>query len=1003
MSIRKTCVWLFISLFMAAGLSAQVGQTGSIRGLVLDDESVPLPGVNVTVSSPSLMGTQTAVTNADGQFRIPSLPPGNYTVALDLQGFAGVNRTDIILRVGMTVSLEFIMRPETLSEELTVTAASPVVDTVATKMVENITKETLEQVPMNRSVWSAIQIAPGTVERTVHGSARNDAGFSVDGVVANAPDQNYGEVQLSWDVIEEVEFITGNAGAEAFNAIGGFINVVTRSGGNEFSGSAQAYYTNEDMAQVILPDEDLEALGVGKPTFAKYDYDLSASLGGPIIKDKIWFLGNYRTMDLERYGNFRPTTILGKRYEQYDWKYKQWFGFLKLSTRLADNLRAFGMISYHDQHRPNINNSWNVTREANNDHRTGAYTGTANVNWIFDANTFVDARFGFWRFNYDGTPPEEDVIGGPAFSDGYTGYRWGYPFAFGYTRKRVQQGSVKLTRFQDDFLGGDHEFKAGVEFDVSSSAWGFYRENPLAWTYYDGNPYYYRGLYGLDGPHPEYGDGRISLATYGPNKFDQAKEAEKNRFSIFAQDAFSIGNRLTINFGLRYDTIQSRMPEISKEAAAGELAQAIGETYFTPEYGFNPFGRIQYEAWEDAFPYSFLGTNIGLNYDVFGDGKTSLKASFGRYAEGLPTWLFNGVHPLGATRFSFNWLDLNQNGQPDAPPVDEYDWTGGGNPRAMVDTSGFENAIDPDVKIPFVNEYHLKIDHELVQNLRVSAGYIRKDRLNLMSDPYYDLDTETYWNTADSEYWVPFNTTIPAYNDMPATDVTMYFLRADHPDFYNRVTNIDEAEAVYEALEFTFDKRMSNGWQLGGSVLVSRNEGNYPLAGGQVGGKFVTPNYSINQYGDLPFSRPLQIKLFGAFHLPVGFIASFFYNHASGSPWNRTVTVNPPADWAAANNTLTWSYGINVDAPGTRRNRSTDNLDLRLEKEFNFGKYGTLGIFADIFNVFGNVIINTDGNPGGTWIPAAEGTTEGTFNPGWTGITGSSGTRVFKFSIRYGF
>jgi len=1003
-SVIFACV-LVLALFST--VNAQVGQTGSIRGIVTDTEGAPLPGVAVTITSPALIGSENPVTNENGVFRVPALPPGTYTIKLEMPGFKTVIREGIIVRVGQSIEVRLSMEQPAISEEIVVTGAPPVIDLVSTKVVENISKETLQQVPLSRSIYSAIQIAPGTVDRSIHGSARNDNAYMIDGVQTNAPDQNYGEAQVSWDMIEEVELIVGSPTSEAFNAIGGVINVVTKSGGNNFSGSAQVYYTNEDLSQVIVPVEDLEALEIGEPGFPKYDYDLSGTLGGPIMKDKLWFLTNVRTMDQKRVGAFRPTTILGKQYGSYDWTYTQYQWFGKISTMLSDSIRAFVMVNWHAQERPNISNSWNRTLEANTYHKTNAWTGTANVNWTLDANTYVDLRGGFWYFNYDGKHSVEEATSNPAYSDAFTGYSWNSKGMNDFTRKRVYQGSIKLTRFQDDFLGGDHEFKAGVEIDRSSGGWGFWRVNPLSVTFYNENIYYYRGLHGTDAPVPGLGDGRISFQAIGPDlNTKQATLGIKTRYGLFVQDAWTIKNRLTLNLGFRFDHITAGMPTLTKFQANSDVALALGETIFVPQYGFNPFKEIQFDEWKDAFPYDIFLPSFGFTFDVFGDGKTALKGSYGQYAEGLPTWYYDEAHPISPAGFNFNWWDLNGNRQVDLPGIDMYEWTGGANPRAMVDTSDFDNLIDPNVKIPRTHEYHLTLEQELFTDFRLSVGYIFKNRVNNMSNPRYDLDTGQFWHTKDSGYWVPFSTVIPAVpgkeEEFPAVPLTMYFLKEDHPDFYNRVSNVD-AKVRYSALEISFLKNMSHGWQLGGSLVLSSHKGSFRLHGGWVYGQFDDPNQRINDYGYLPLSRPLMIKLWGSVTLPFRFIGSFFYRHMSGSPWERTISVVPPSDWAAANGVLPWSFSAMVEPRGSRRNVSTDNMDFRLEKEFLLGRFGKMGVFADIFNIFGSVRFNVAKNPGGTWRPEAPNSEKGTYPPGWTGLTGHSGVRTFRFSVRYSF
>ena len=477
------------------------------------------------------------------------------------------------------------------------------------------------------------------------------------------------------------------------------------------------------------------------------------------------------------------------------------------------------------------------------------------------------------------------------------------------------------------------------------------------------------------------------------------------RFGGFIQDSWSIQNRFTINIGVRFDTFKAWVPANTKEAAGTELARAIGETYFLPEYGFNPYERLSYERWEDAFPYKFLAPNIGVSYDIFGDGKTAAKATYARHGEGLPTGMISGRHPIGARNFNFRWWDLNNNGQPDLPGVDQYEHYGS-TPLAMLSTA-YLDAIDPDIKITYDNEFTLSLVHEVADDLGVSVSYINKSRKNIMSMVLYDVDSGKYWNSYENaaEWWVPFTTTIPADGEFPASTVTMYFQSTDAPAEFNRLTNIPEATHKYQALEFSFTKRMSHGWQLGGSVVISKLKGNWgPRSGTMYGlSGFRNANYYVNSDGDLQLSRPLLIKLFGSFTLPYGFLASFFYSQENGQPWGRTVTVVPPAAWAAANNARTWSYGINVEPRGTHREKSIDIVDLRLEKEFNFGRYGRVGLFVDVFNLLGYTEIFVTENPGGTWKPADANTSAGSYSPGWTGITGHRGTRIFKFSVRYSF
>ena len=193
---------------------------------------------------------------------------------------------------------------------------------------------------------------------------------------------------------------------------------------------------------------------------------------------------------------------------------------------------------------------------------------------------------------------------------------------------------------------------------------------------------------------------------------------------------------------------------------------------------------------------------------------------------------------------------------------------------------------------------------------------------------------------------------------------------------------------------------------MGGSFVYTDLKGNLEYSGGSIQGAFRDPNYSVNRYGDLQFSVPIMIKFFGSVTLPQRFILSFFFQHLDGNGWGRTVNVFAPLAWRQANDIYQFdpSNSVNLEATGTRRNQSSQTFDMRLEKEFSFGKYGRVGLFIDIFNAFGFHSFSANVNPGGSWRPDAENSTSGTFTPsriGFNSITG--GVRTYKFSIRYTF
>ena len=942
------------------------------------------------------------------------LPPGTYQVSAELKGLKTVVRDGIIVQTGQVVTINLKTEPSAISEIITVQATSPTVDVQSTKIGGVLTSDMIQRLPLNRNlinIFNTVAGANGTIQTysgSIHGGSPTTIPFEVDGVNSNDPTHNGLLLATPYDAMEEIEITTGGLPAQIGNTGGSFVNIVTKSGGNEFHGLLQAYHTQEKLNQMLFSDEQLRALGIGKPTFAIYDWDLSAMLGGPIFKDKLWFYGNVSFKKNEFHSVFIPTAINGKQYDQYPDPQTQLDSFLKLTTQINKNLRFFMMFNASVLNRDVYagggaratfentftlkNNTWIST--------------TGNLTWLMDSNTFIDLRAGYSNRWYPITQREE-FAKNVTYWDRYTDYRWGsVDSQESYITRRTIQSSARFTHFQDSFLGGDHEFGVGVEWQHGLDRYGYARENPMSINLYNGNLYYYRGYYSLSGPHPTFGDGRLSFTNCGRNDGDSWKDLLENRLSAYIQDAWTIKNRLTINVGLRMDFYDGWGGDATTTGIDG-LPYKIGE-YFKPQLdtlygagnGFNPWGAFKLAPIKDALNFTTWSPRIGATYDIFGDGKTAVKAAFSRYAEAVPVMWFSAVSPAVYARYDVNWFDLNSNGIPDDPGVDSYTPTNGLGQFTRPDPAYLKSRLDPNMTTPIYNEFVASINHELFRNFALKLQYIYKHGTNLHGSKLYDKATGRYWYKTGQapEWWVPFTTTVPAVGQYAAQSVTLYYMSNNSPwnNTFSIDTLLEEGKRDYNALEVTFDKRYADGWSLGGSVVLSKLT--------QFGGGGGSPNNYINAYGRAGEDIPFAVKLYGTFSLPSGFVGSFFFRHVSGTPYARSISVAPPADWATANNVYPSTMGVNLEIPGVRRNPDYDNLDIRLEKEFTF-KFGKFGVFIDVFNVLGNQYLTIGQNPGGTWRPTANNTDQGAYTMASTygKVTALSGVRTFKFSARFTF
>ncbi|MDH5384051.1 MAG: TonB-dependent receptor [Candidatus Aminicenantes bacterium] len=1017
MKEQKIFLVVLLCLALVSSLNAQATtrEASTIRGVVTDNEGVPLPGVTVTVTGPALMGSRSGVTNDQGAFRIPLLPVGTYTLTAELTGFQTLRRENIEVRLATTVTLNFELNPATIEEEVTVTAASPLVDIKASSVAKYFTFDLLQNLPIGRDLGTIVTMAPGVVAANqIKGGTASNTTYHVDGLYANDPDNAQLGVNIDFNIMEEVEVATGGMPAEVAIASGGFINAVTRSGGNDFSGLFQVIYDNEDFSTVVVPEDQLTSMGLGKPNVNIFNYDLSGGFGGPIIKDKLWFYVNGRYGKDERRSGFVPwTSPLGMSYDEYNQETWNWGGFGKFTFQLSKKLR----FAVNGNARENFRN----TRASGlftpfdchyHDDPWGNYSAFGVATWLIDENTFLEARGGWLEVSAMLTIVNTEEKSNTEINyDNYTGYYFGTGYRINeWIGRPSTQASLHLTRFQDNLLGGDHEFKAGLELNTVACNWSNWKSNPLGIDWYDGSPYYWRGVYDLDEPHPDYGDGSIWLFVAGQSRETGMAKSAGIRYSLYAQDSWTIGNRLTINIGFRYDSTKGWIPDLYKDRSGG-IAYSVGEATLKTQYGMNPFDEIRQEGVDPFVKWALITPRLGVTYDLFGDGKTALKLHIGRYSDWLYASFIVSYNPLRLSSYSFNWWDDNGNGYPDDAGVDHYELSWGRSPLVMQ-REYWSRLADKDLKATYDDQISIGIDHELFPDFKVGVSYLYKKRNNIIDDALIDFDTGELWYSPDSGYWVPFTTTVPAIDQFEAATVNMYFLKKGAPEMLEILTNIPEAYRKYSGVDITFDKRFAKGWQLGGSVTISKTWGN--IAGGYGNiwgyeGAGSSANWFVNQEGRQSDDRPLVIKLYGTFNLPYGILTSFYYQYYLGTPWQRAVSVYAPGDWADANNidrVRAPYYYVNVETLGSRRYYARSNLDFRLEKSFGLGRYGKFGVYLDVFNLLGNSYVNVSQNPGGQWRPVDNNSAEGSYRASGsykriTSITQLS--RTFQLSLRYTF
>jgi len=953
-NITKKLVLILAILLIISSFAYSQRLTGSIKGVVSDEEGNPLPGVTVTASSPSLIGTQTFITTSEGNFRFPSLPPGTYEIVTQLEGFQIIKRANIIVNIGRTVEIKIQMAISQIQEEVLVTAPSPTVDVSTSRISLNISSDFITKLPIARDLYDIQNMTPGAVSdgrsyrRTssiLGGTVRSNL-YTMDGVPMNDPAVSYAITNINIDVYDEVQMEMGGHPAEVGQTDSLYINIVTKSGGNKISGSLSAHYSGDNflgkysLNQKILPEEQLTALGQEGPRSDRTNADYSFTLGGPIIKDKIWFFANARRAFWIK--DFPDNA-------EYDLEHYEWLGFGKVTAQIKNNLKFMGMLNFATVYEPIYTGSASWSRAKTTlqiyDHEK-IWAGSGQLNWIIDQNTFADIRFNYLHrfFPLHAHPGTEEL---PLNYDYKSGKYWGGVYYNEEYIRTKMVGSVSLTKFIDGLLGGNHELKFGLEYENDSYSYDWYRKTPYYryWSGYDfdtntGNPYYFS---------ISQKKGRLR-ARPCPSEAGVSVPTEKSRrFGGYIQDSIQY-ERLVFNVGIRFDYQYAYEPEQSRPQTGDELLMALA-----PEV----FGGIT-QPYRRIVTFKDFAPRLGLVYDLFGDGRTAVKLSYSRYYEPIFLAKYNFANILTYASVYFYWYDLNGNGEFDMPGIDNYV----ASYLPNMDTSYMP--IDKNAKNAHMDEIVAAVEHELFNNFKLSLTYIWKKNGNLLED--IDIN-KGYTLDYSPGSWIPYTTTEPGMDGVFGTDddgqITVYAKDKSAPLSLFKMVNVPEAERQYNALILGLEKRMSDGWQLSASFMWSSFKGNVQATYGDTegdSGAFDNPNnYLVNRYGKLSFDRPIQIRIATTVLLPLDIFASAYLRHYSGAPWNRTIYVYFPD----AINTYDSRVLVNAEEPGSRRYQSFTNVDLRIEKTFSISSFGNLGLYATVFNLFGRSGLSTIVDPQG--------------------------------------
>ena len=1017
------CLLAAILVFAITG-SAHAQGMGSIFGKVTDASGGVLPGVTVTVAGTGLQLPRVAVTTSTGAYEFPNIPIGTYTVTFEMQGFKKASRQDIVIVAGFNAGVDQALDVGQLTEEVTVSGVSPVVDTNKTTTGATFDVQMLESIPTARDPWMIVYMTPGVQLSGTNVGGSGSGGqptissrgtsanvqWNLEGGATTDLRSNTSASYYNFDSLEQIQVINGG-GDVTVQSSGISINLITKSGSNVFKGSAVGTLTNDAM-QFQNVSEELFKKGTGgflsgaplnRVTNVTFEY------GGPIVQNRLWFWGNADHQDIntavlnyydasksaqcaayadaQRLGTLTGTITYDDLDSVRDCLHNDKTVIYHVGGKANFQLNAAHKFQYLIQGDDKIQNSRGASattsKEATNrqysDYWHGfpqpthslTHTYVASDRLVF--NNLYTYVYGGWandyqdfdscgKIRYNGSPDPADYTRADPncmwntqqLTLRTTGFR-SRSILFATQRLRpTHELKSDGTYFLSNKLGGDHSLKFGLGYRrAPTTTYSHYSGGALAHLQCNGNLV------------ANCADNRITPGAAGigmvPYRAELYRDWLRNStwwsYNAYLQDSFATG-RWRFNGGVRYDWQHSKFNGgcVPANVVRPDLLPAQCED--ATQSGINPnTGQV-----EKIRPFSNLSPRGSVTYDLFGTGKTALKASGGYYYKTRETLADNlsGLYQLTRLTFGSNnnngtctgnscWTDANQDGF-----IQPNELTGvptSSSARFNTTTGVFApagNAVDPSTKIARTREAVIGIQHELVPNLAIGIDYIYRK---------YDRGLATYTvgyqpgapgHPLSAIYTGPLQ-----YTDPVSGNTGEYYVvktGASRPSGAGSVTFTNPNYQVYNGVDVTVTKRYRDKWQLMGAVTIQDNPQYFP----EESTDFVNPTGRVYQDGISTIAKYV-IKLNGSYDLPWGLSAAANFNMFQGGA--RTLTMNGPGN----------VYG-GVNAAGADTTISYATLEFQPRNGFRFGDtkmldlglQGTLfkesrfrvKLMADLFNVF---------------------------------------------------
>lgn len=946
--MRRTSVAALVgALLLSSASAAWAQQASAIAGIVKDTSGAVLPGVTVEASSPALIEkVRAVVTDGEGRYNIVGLRPGTYTVTFALPGFSSLKREDVELTAGFTATVNADLQVGSVTETLTVSGESPLVDVANVRTQNVVSKQLLDVLPNgNKTMNMIMTLTPGmtmgansVVDVTgsradfgsFHGKTGTKSQFDGMGIQNLVLAGSTGYI-VNGSTVEEMVVQTSGISAES-TADGAVANYIPKEGSNTFSGSLFSLYTNDSLQSNNMTDT-LRARGLPEGNLNKVlrVYDMGLTLGGPIKRDRLWvFIG------LRAWGN-------AKQAPGY-WNKTQGTPFYTPDlSRPADGYQWYDSRAVR------------VTWQASRKNKLNAFVDPERTCSCGGATAGSDPVVSLAYHQYNGVyqvtwnaPVTNKLLfeagGGIAYSDWPTFYKNHSPndisilelstnFRYGSratwltptndNRRATQRGSVS-------YVTGSHAFKAGLQIEEGIRNANTVANGNVNYTFNDGVP--------------------AQITQYATPYLE--KERIKADLGLYVQDQWAI-KRLTLDLGLRFDYRHDYVPPQHIPA--------------TPD-GWIPARDF---ADVDCVPcFNDLDPRLGVAYDLFGNGKTAVKFSIGRYVSKAAVEIPTAANPINTSVNSVNrtWTDVNGDYSPNC---DLGNFAANGECGAISNTNFGKNnptatLIADDAIRGWGNRYYnwdmsTEVQHQLTPRISVTAGYYRNWFGNFAFagglSPWPSIIDNLLVTPSD---YTPFCITAPSDQRLPnGGGYQVCGLYDLVPEKFGQVKNVITLASNYGRERLANDfvaanltTRFRSGLRIGGGVDTGRTVNDTCFI-------VDSPQQMLNCRVVTPFSAQTQIKFNGSYPLPYDFTASGVLLSLSGPADNYTYTLTNAQvaptlgrNLSACTRTpCTAAVTVPLVRPQTQFEDRITRFDLRLTKLVKV-KGARLQGNIDIYNLF---------------------------------------------------